>query len=404
VRALAFAAGVVLGVFSLLIAQNLGFFRFRQRPGRPADLSTGGDGAVAARRGESGGASEDEVADRIARALGDPQGKNLDALAVALEEALYEQDWAKVQAVAALIRARGAEWVAPPVAPPPAPVEEKSLYDQELEVARKREEALFARRRNAATALAGKADPASIGQLVDILQRAESPDDERLDAARLLARSGDERGLRVLVEGLRSPEKAIRLAAGKALAAEDSLTGAREAAAILASEPDPAIRLTALACAGNFDAARRGEPQHPATRALIDALRKDDSPEVRAAAATWFEGDDLENGRALADALFEALAHDESQRVRAAVIDALDRNAREFGPPPGSVEAAARQLALERSAAVRKKLLGYLGEWGAEAALAAIDELAAAPGAGDSAETIAAARKKIADRLAAARR
>jgi hypothetical protein len=389
VRALAFAAGVVLGVFSLLIAQNLGFFRFRQRPGRPADLSTGGDGAVAARRGESGGASEDEVADRIARALGDPQGKNLDALAVALEEALYEQDWAKVQAVAALIRARGAEWVAPPVAPPPAPVEEKSLYDQELEVARKREEALFARRRNAATALAGKADPASIGQLVDILQRAESP---------------DERGLRVLVEGLRSPEKAIRLAAGKALAAEDSLTGAREAAAILASEPDPAIRLTALACAGNFDAARRGEPQHPATRALIDALRKDDSPEVRAAAATWFEGDDLENGRALADALFEALAHDESQRVRAAVIDALDRNAREFGPPPGSVEAAARQLALERSAAVRKKLLGYLGEWGAEAALAAIDELAAAPGAGDSAETIAAARKKIADRLAAARR
>ena len=135
-RIISFVAGLMLGVFAILIAQNLGFLRGAGRPGQPRDFAGAGEaGSEAGARAGGGGEGQEAVTARLQAALGDPQGRNLDPLAVALEEAVFERDWAKVQAVAALVRAHGAAWVAPATAPAPlAGGVEKSLFDQALEI------------------------------------------------------------------------------------------------------------------------------------------------------------------------------------------------------------------------------------------------------------------------------
>jgi HEAT repeat protein len=402
VRTLSFLTGLVFGVFALLIAQNLGFLRPRERPRPVVDLAAarGAEGrSEAATLSPEGRAAQEELAAKIGREVGDPQGKNLDALAIALEEAFFEQNWEKVLAVAAAIRARGAEWVAPPVAPAPSAPEEKSLFDQDLEHWRKMYEAALAHRRNAATALAGKTDERSIAELRRILETSGGT--ERGDAAWLLARSGDERAQRELLEALRAPAHDLRVAAGTALAREGSLAGAREAASILASEPDAAIRETAVACLGQFDATRRGEPQHPATRAFLEAFRKDGDARVRREGARLLGYADLENGRALLDALFDALQNDTSARVRAEAMAALAQFAPLHGAPPGSLEAVASDLQLEKNAEVEAKMIAYLEEYGDAAALRALDSFAATAYATQVAGQVEEARKTLAERLAA---
>jgi hypothetical protein len=399
VRTLSFLAGLVFGTFALLIAQNLGFLRLTQRPPPPAEIAIarGADGRPdASSLTPEQRAAQDEMVERLGKQLGDPQGKSLDALAVALEEALFEQDWAKVQAVAALIRSKSAEWVAPPVAPT-AVAEEKSLYDQERELKRKRDEERFARRRNAATALAGKSDPGSIEQLQRIFDGSEG--DERRDAALLLLRSGDQAGLRGILAALRSASPGQRAAAGGALARESSLAGMNEALSILSSEADAGLRASAVQCLALYDAAQRGEPQNAATRACIEALRHDRSEEVRAAAAKLFTGADLENGRVIVDALLEVMAGDDSAAVRLAAASALWGNAREFGPASGVADAVARALMSEQDAPVRRAMLAYLRDNGDPSAIVKLEEFAALPAARADPQALEEAREALRARL-----
>jgi HEAT repeat protein len=403
VRTLSFFAGLFFAVFGLLIAQNFGLMRFAERPHPPREVPgpPPPSGAGRERGRPDDRAGEEEIAARIAASLGDPRGKTLDPLAVALEEALYDNDWAKVQAVASVIRARGAEWVAPPVAPAPVPGDEKTLFDELREIERRIQDRQLAQRRNAATALGGRTDARTIAQLYDLVETSRD-EVERGDAATLIARSGDEAGLRALVAALRSPRREVRIAAGEALAREGYREGALEAAAILRNEADRDFHGTALHCVALYEATQRGEPQHPATAAFLEALRQNRSPEIRRAAAVRLARMDLEGGRVLADALYEALDDDDAESVRAEAMESLWRYSEAYGPPFGAIERVSRALASEPSAAVRARILEWLAIWGDANALTAIDEFAATPAARENAERLRATRDAVSARVQSA--
>lgn len=399
-RTLSFFAGLLFGVFALLIAQNLGFLRFvRQRPAPAVEVGAEARPDAASLTPEER-AAQDELVARFAREIGDPQGKNLDPLAIALEEAFFEKSWTKVQAIAALIRARGAEWVTPPVAAPSASgPEEKSLFDQERDIIRKRRETRLGHHLTAATALAGKTDARTIAQLREIFETARS-DAERVDAAWMLARSGDEAALRMLLEALRSPDAERRAAAGEALAREGSLAAAREAAAIIHSEPDIGLRQSAVACVAEYEAALRGEPQHPATQAVIEALRKDAEARVRRVAAEGLHDADLQNGRVLFDAVLDAIQNDLSPAVRLEAMTALAAASFRDGPPGGAVDAVGNDLRLEKDPRVQAKMIAFLGTYGEASALRTLDELAAAVAGTENAGLVEDVRRKLTLRLA----
>lgn len=394
VRSLAFLIGLLLGVFALLIVQNLGFLRLHGRPGQPRPVLLPGEEPSALSASEPRGTADAGLVERLVAAVGDPQGRNLDPLAVALEEAIFEKDWMKVQAIAHAIRAHGAAWVAPPTTPPPLPGEEKTLYEEVRELRRRQADEQLARRRNAATVFAGRTDPVAVAQLVDVLQHSRDAV-ERLDAAILIARAGNDAGLRALASALRAPDAAVRDAAARALAEEGYLAGASELASLLRADADLGLRRSAIHGFAHFEAVLRGEPQHPATQAFLETFRKDPAPEVRAAAAERLAEADLENGRVLADALYDALENDDAPEVREAALGSLRAFARAYGPPPGSLDALAASLKKERSAAIRAEMLAFLMEFGDAPTLRALDELAATPAGRESAAQLERVREVL---------
>ena len=89
-RGFLFAMGLIAGFFGALAAHNLGWVRLRKAPAaaRPAASSAEPEAESA---DERPAASVEALKAELARDLKDPQSKNLDALAVLLEEAIFER-------------------------------------------------------------------------------------------------------------------------------------------------------------------------------------------------------------------------------------------------------------------------------------------------------------------------
>ncbi len=406
-RGFSFVLGLVAGAFVILIAQNLlGLARPRMGPPPPAPApETGGPGTGGGGGGR--GAIVDASPERLARiraeleaSLRDVQGKNLDPVAVALDEARFDGDWGKVDAVARLVREHGAAWVTPDVAPPPVPVavqeQEKSLPVLARELERRREQLERASRRNEATDLLGRTDAESVARLVQLFEQPPAPI-VRHDAADGLARSGDERAIAALTAALRDRDEGKRRVAAAALARAGYLQGAAALAEIARRDPDPAKRGLAVRDLAQFDAVVRGD-DHLALRAIVEVAREDTDPEVRGKAVRTLAPVDLAASRPALLAVVDAL-DDGDARVRGLAVATLRANATQFGPAPGALEAV--EAALPREAAVdnRLGLLELLGLLGDEDTLRALDAFAATAEGRAVAKEIEAARAALRDRL-----
>jgi len=402
-RGFIFVCGLILGVFGLLTAQNLGYLRLDRMgdpPPRRAVPAATLEGAGAGESGPEAEASVERLRGDLEAQLAEPQGKNLDALAVLLEEAIFDRSWEKVQVAADAVRAHGAEWVAPPVAPPPAPPEERSIFELEKELRRRHEERGFALRRNRATALLRSRDPRAPERLLEIL-RTSTDALERLDAAWVLARSGDERSIEELTRMLSSTSTELRAAAGQALAREGYLAALRELTTVARRAPESEVRAHSLATLASFSIVQIGESP-VATQALVSALREDDIEEVRAAAAAALGEMDIARVPAYVTSLVECLERESSEAVRTAALRSLSRAIGETGPLPVVLRAFERELASERARQNTKEILDFLGHHGDRETLAALEAFAASPQTRGIEPALTRARDELRARLAAA--
>lgn len=385
---LAFLVGAVLGAFALLILDNLGVIKVQDltiaRAAKPkttaADPTATEPGAESARLEET----PERVAE-IKQALEAEfeaegvRGKNLDPLAVLLEEGRFQRDWAKVAAASDLVRERGAEWVAPETAAPPLAVDgelEKPLPVLFLEASRRKERLDRGARRNAATALMGRSDAEAVQRLIDLFENDPSLTVRR-DAAEALARSGDDRALATLIAAVRAPDHATRLRAGEALASAGYLQGLTALIDALKNDPIPDVRADAFSLLVQFEAVVSGE-NAAAVRALAETLRTDTDPRVRELAAEHLRSIDLDASLQAAQALYEALREDEMPDVRFEVAATLLAYGERWGAPPaGAVRALEAALLAERDGLVRSEVFRGLARFGDRDTLSVLDTFAA---------------------------
>ncbi len=402
VRAFIFVCGMILGAFALLSAQNLGFFhvasRAPERPGAPAAAGAEHEAVYAAEEVEP--AQVERLRAALEGELKDPQGKNLDPLAVLLEEAMFERSWPKVQAAAESVRARGAEWLAPPVGPPPAPPEDRSLFELGQDYSERQAEVELASRRNRATLVARAKEPRANERLLEVLRMSAS-EQEQDDAAWLLARSGDERQIAELVRMLGDNAPALRRAAGRALAREGWLAGLKELCQLARTGGTLDVRRDAVQALLGYRSVLAGQVAS-GVQALVDALRRDESEALRALVAAGLAAADLHHVETYARALTEALERDDSAAVRGAAARSLAAATRRAGPPPNAIRAFEYALRTERAPENRPILLEICRDFGDQDTLSAIDAFAATPEAKAHGDAVAQAREELRARLAAA--
>jgi hypothetical protein len=409
VRAFLVLCGVIAGIFGLLSAQNLGWVRVRARqaPLWHASGTPGGGDHANADGSEATEASSnvERLKAQLAADLRDAQGKNLDPLAVLLEEAIFDRDWDKVQAVAETIRAHGAEWVAPPIAPAPSGTgsvgaEERPLYDLEREVEDRRAARALQLHRNRATALARTHDPALNERLLDLVRNGS--DEERVDAATLIAHGGDEPSIQELVTMLGGDAHPLRVAAGIALGREGYLSGLKELCSLVRNAPDAGVRTDAADALSRYAGVRSGDAAS-GVQALADALAKDDAEAVRIAVAADLGRVDLGQVKPLDDALLDVAVNDAAAGVRLEAAKTAVRWSDRYHVLPGLKRALERALAGERAEPVLKVELAWLAEHGDQETLSAFDEFAATPAGSALAPVVSQAREDLKARLAAAR-
>ncbi|RME72739.1 MAG: hypothetical protein D6776_08220 [Planctomycetota bacterium] len=383
---LALAAGAVLGAFALLWLQGAGWIAVPTAGG--PQVLTLRSGAAAS--GEEAEAGESEALERtLAERLEAPEREDFVPLAVVLEEALYERDWSWIEALAAVVRERGAGWAqalanahadgqtehAPPRAAADPAAASPLLAVRRLE--RRLERQRLALRDNAATELSGRTDAEAIARLGALLHAAD-PELQR-DAAMLLARSGDERALERLLEAVRDPEPSVRRAVAHALAAYDWREGAQALRRVLETDPDRERRLEALEALAGYDAVVLGAP-HPATEAIARALADPGDAELRAAACELLgRHADLERAARWREALLARLADDPVREVRLAAARALRKGIEAVGLGPGLQDAVVRALGATRDREVAALLLPLLLAGDPAEVSALLEQLAAGP-------------------------
>ncbi|GIW71207.1 MAG: hypothetical protein KatS3mg102_0749 [Planctomycetota bacterium] len=407
--AIALLAGLVLGVHGALWLQRAGWLASPP----PARVLTGLLPQTEQARGRAVARSRAELealAERLRLALAEAGERGLEPLAVALEEAAYERDWDRVELLAHLVRELGPDWVGaggaagaeataePPEAGPASAPPPLVVAARELE--RRQELRALANRRNAATALLGRTDPEATARLSELFRRAADPQVRR-DAARLLARAGETRGLQVLEEALHAPDEELRRAAAAAFAAEGYLSGAAAMAELLAHAGQEELRLSAVEGLAAYDAVLLGSP-HPATEALLRALAADPSERVRAAVAAALGICDLERAARVREGLLERLRLDASAAVRRAAAQSCARAAERLGAGPALLRPLEQLLATEADPEVATALLRVLRHGDAET-LAVLDALVASPVAGLAPEAFAEARRALRERVEAQR-
>src|SRR5262249_20913557 len=149
----------------------------------------------------------------------------------------------------------------------------------------------------------------------------------------------------------------------------------------------------------SYDAILRGDVEHPGFQPLLDALKKEDDPRVRAWAASRMEATDLDGSRVLSGALFDVIEKDADPAPRAAAVGSLTEDSRLFVPPDDAVARIERDIRAEVSRDVQVPMIAFLDRYGDDNAVPALDELAAQPSAQPIAGQIAAARASIIARL-----
>lgn len=321
-------------------------------------------------------AGEDEVAlqrfrDQLVAVMGTRHRSDLKPLYVFLDDAVFSNNWGKVEMVAAVVRDLGRAWLTAD----PVPVEPgQSLAQSVHEIQRRLEVARLAMRRNEATALAQRGDRQAIGVLTDLLHTSGELQ-VRSDAAQLLARCGDQRAIDVLTEGLQATSEDVRKAAGAALADQEYLAGALAMGELLAHDPRVEVRLSSVENLARFAAVVVGDEDHPAVASLLTVAELDSQPAVRAAILQAFASADLNVADRVVDVVFERLRRDSSAEVRLAAATTLAEATDRFGMPPQVPSDLVAVLRLERDPQVAVAILGLLGSGDADV-LSALDALA----------------------------
>ncbi|MHC4830318.1 MAG: HEAT repeat domain-containing protein [Planctomycetota bacterium] len=398
-RLLMFLVGALIGAFGLLTAQNFGFFV----PDRPPIDVTLIEPRELPRRGFDDAAFDvlvDEIRSELFQVL--TGRERILLVAGRLDEAVFERDWDKVIALVEALRTDGPALFGERGAVTPSrPVvvrrPEKPILSSLRDVTRRLELRALNARRNEATALLSRTDAQAVAQLVDMTGRHPDPQVRR-DAARIVAETGDENGLRALVDLLRSTDAEARAAAAQALGDTESLDGAVAMTALLQAGGEPEeLQLNAVFGLSRFDELVLGE-DHPATQALLLALKEHRLASIRRAAGEAFGVTDLDRADEVRDAMIGRLKDDDSPVVRMAVASTVLQYTAALSAPPDLIEAASGRLSVEPSPEVREQLLLIL-EHGDEETLATLEVFASTPAGREHAGTLARVRKHLKARL-----
>jgi len=404
-RILFLLSGLALGAFAMLIGQNLGVLTPGTRPGahRPRtglSVAESADPAARSARRAKDPASIRSAKEALLLEMAARKRTSLEPLAALLDEAVFMEDWGKVEAAADAIREKGASWTAPPPAPPAAPVmaepEERSLAELERELRNRREEARLARRQNRAIDIARKAEPGWREQLFELLRTGGGPGTERearFDAAWLLARTGDEAVVKELVRLLSDPTSGVSGYAAAGLAREDYASGLAELERLARPGGDPKLRASAMASLGDFPSVQGGAAGG-AVSLLVQALRAETDGAVWNAAVESLgklDFDRVPEGHA---ALVEAITAQGVPGHRYFAIGAATSWRAGDERIQEALRAIKRRLPDESDAASARALLAAIAEIGDPSCEDALTRFAATPLGNSLAAEIAAARER----------